>query len=515
MKIKHFLPSRALFRDTWIIAFLILVLIYILPIWIFKYFPSQDGPSHIYNSFILKNYNNPEYEFSKYYDIRKAPVPNWASHVFMMLMMYVVPPLVSEKLLLTGYVILMAFSALYFVNSVGKGRIPLAFLAFFFIYNYISLMGFYNFSLGFGMFMLVLGYWWRRFDDFGVKNAVVLGILFLILYFCHPLPLVMAAFCIGVGAVVFFRPSKWKQSLFSLVCMIPSGGLTLYYVLTRDTPPVPGAWTLSRLWEYFTRNESLAFHSESQIILGKITNVIFLVLLLYSLVRDHVLKENWRLGLRISRKDLIFILCGVFFVIYIKAPDGMSGGGFIKTRLAMFPFMIIIPWFSWNMPKFLRWILVGVIISLAVIYVVHMSYYHKIINEEIEVYNSGCDSVERNTVLLPLCFDYIGKSWRIGVFTHTPGYYGYKRGCINLINYEAGGTDYFPTIFKPDFHRPTISEVHTGQANINLNVYKDNIDYVLTWAMVPGSDIEKRVMELYELVKQNGKLKIFRRKNDG
>jgi len=50
--LKYFRSSLPL-SNKWTIAFLFLVLIYILPIWIFKYFPSQDGPAHIYNSFIL------------------------------------------------------------------------------------------------------------------------------------------------------------------------------------------------------------------------------------------------------------------------------------------------------------------------------------------------------------------------------------------------------------------------------------------------------------------------------
>jgi len=512
--ISEYLRSHPLSVNLWTLAFIVLTLVYILPIWVFEYFPSQDGPSHIYNSFILRHYNDPDYVFNEFYDIRKAPVPNWASHASMMLLMYLAPPLIAEKILLTGYIILMAVSALYLLSAVNENRMPLVFIAFPFIYNYLFLMGFYNFALGTGMFMLVLGYWWKHFDTFGVKNAITVCLLLIILYFCHPVPLTLAIFSIVIAAATNLLPrfTRWKQVLSTFLCMLPAIGLTLYYTTTRGTEH-SNSWELGRLWQYFIRNESLAYHSESQIIFGKIVAGVFLSLFLYTLIREHFFTKEWRFGLRLHKKDLFLILCIAFFVIYMKAPDSMSGGGFIKTRLSLFPFLIIIPWLSWDMPKVARGIVGGMLILLATAYIAHTSYYHKTLSDDIEIYNSGYDAVEKNKVLLPLAFDYVGKSWRIGIYTHTPGYYGYRTGCINLINYEAG-TDYFPTIFKPDFNRPSIAQVHVKQTEIDFAKYVNDIDYVFTWALPPESDMEARILEHYSLTKHNGNLKIFKRKNE-
>lgn len=372
-------------------------------------------------------------------------------------------------------------------------------------------MGFYNFSLAVGMFPLVLGYWWRHFDTFDAKKSIVLGLLLIVLYFCHLVPLALAMFSITIAVIVKLPPkfTKWKQALLTFICMIPAACMTLYYTSTRGTERT-GVWALNRMWQYFIRNESLAYHSESQIIFGKIVTGAFAVLLLYTIIRDHFFTEEWRFRMKLHYRDILLILCAAFFIIYIKAPDGMSGGGFIKTRMSLFPFLVIIPLLSWNMPKIAKGIVGGMLLILAVAYIAHMSYYHKAINDDIEVYTSGYDAVEKNKVLLPLAFDYVGKSWRIGVFTHTPGYYGYKTGCINLINYEAG-TDYFPTIFKPEFNRPTIGEVHTQQTQIDFTKYLNDIDYILTWALPVGSDVEIRILNHYKLIKHNENLKIFKR----
>ena len=128
--------------NPWTLVFLLLVFLYILPIWVFKYFPTQDGASHIENAFILRHYNDPEYVFNEFYEIRKSPIPNWTSHVFMMLFMYLVPPLIAEKLFLTGYIVLMAGGMLYLLNAVERGRTPLVFIGFPFIYNLLLQKGF-------------------------------------------------------------------------------------------------------------------------------------------------------------------------------------------------------------------------------------------------------------------------------------------------------------------------------------------------------------------------------------
>jgi hypothetical protein len=162
------------------------------------------------------------------------------------------------------------------------------------------------------------------------------------------------------------------------------------------------------------------------------------------------------------------------------------------------------------MPKAVKGVAGGALVLLATVYIAHASYYHKILSDDMKVYTSGYDAVEKNKVILPLGFDYVGRSWRIGIYTHPLAYYGYETGCINLINYEAG-TDYFPTIFKPDFHRPSVATVHVKQTEIDFAEYLGDIDYVITWALAPGSDVETRILCYYSLIKQNGNLKIFKR----
>jgi len=494
---------------------LFMVLLYILPIWVFKYFPSQDGPCHIYNSFIMRHYNDPDYVFNQFYEVRKSPIPNWASHFTMMLLMYIVPPPTAERLLLTGYIILMAASILYLLNASGKGRTPLAFIGLPFIYNYLFLMGFYNFCLSVALLIFSVGYWWKHFYSFSLKNAAILSLLLVLLYFCHLVPLVLALFSIAVISVLSL-PSRfrvWKQFILSLLCMLPSIGLSIFYLKTRGMAQNAAAWTLKQHWLYFVRNESLAYYSQSQILLGKIVTGAFAALFFYTFVRDRFFTKKWHFKLRVQRRDFFLLLCAAFFVIYLKSPAGMSGGGFIKTRLAYMPFLIIIPWLSWDMPKIARGIVGTALVLLSAAYITHASYYHKILSDDMKIYTSGYDAIEKNKVVLPLAFNRVGKGWRIGMFLHSVGHYGYKTGCIELDNYEAT-TSYFPTYFKPDLHRPLLSTIESKPAEIDFAEYAADIDYVITWALEDESEVEARILEHYNLVKRNGNLKIFGREEE-
>ena len=42
---------------TWMHLFILLLVLHLTPLWGFTYFPSQDGPSHIYNALMLKEYH--------------------------------------------------------------------------------------------------------------------------------------------------------------------------------------------------------------------------------------------------------------------------------------------------------------------------------------------------------------------------------------------------------------------------------------------------------------------------
>jgi hypothetical protein len=77
----------------------------ILPLWMFPFIPTQDGPSHLANARILERLVADDPLYSKVFDIRPEPLPNWTTQALLWFLMLMVPAAIAEKILLTGYVI--------------------------------------------------------------------------------------------------------------------------------------------------------------------------------------------------------------------------------------------------------------------------------------------------------------------------------------------------------------------------------------------------------------------------
>jgi hypothetical protein len=176
---------------------LALILIHLIPIWAFKYFPSQDGPAHMNNATIIREYHDRPI-FREYYSLNKDLVPNWVGHLVLTGLMSLMPALVAEKMLLSGYVILLPLSVCYVLHTIHPDGTFLTVLIFPFVYNLLLHMGFYNFSYSLVMFFFVVGYWLKHYEGFTRRDMLMLTILSLVLYFCHIVSLVDAYMAIGL-----------------------------------------------------------------------------------------------------------------------------------------------------------------------------------------------------------------------------------------------------------------------------------------------------------------------------
>lgn len=491
----------------------ILTLIHVIPIWLITYYPSQDGPCHIFNSFMLKEYSNPQYPlFREFYEINKRLLPNWFSHLTLAGLMYIFSPLVAEKVLLTAYVLLFSAAIYYFLESVERGRNFLGLFGFFFIYNYLLHMGFYNFAYSVPLYLISVGYWWRNRDHFGLKQIAILDLILILNYFCHLVSLVLSVISILFLALLVYK-LKLKKILILLFSMFPAYWLTLSYLMFKGTQR--GArWDFENLYRYLLSIGSMVSYNRMQYWVSVPLAIIFGLLILYTLFKDKLRLKNGRLIYRWGQKDYFLLLFCLIVLIYFIAPDGVSGGGFITTRLCLYPFLVILGWLSSDYPKVLKFALGAVVIALMLFNVGYTAYYYRLLDADMKEYVSGVDAVKSNSALLPLSFDHHGRSLRIGLFLHAVGHYGVRTGGIDLDNYEAE-TGYFPTKFRfpAGEKRPELGLIEGKAADIDIGKYLDTVDYVLAWSLKPESEFYQRLTEHYKLVKRNGRMSVFERKS--
>ncbi len=152
------------------------------PIWAWPYFPSQDGPSHVDNALIFKDYAA-EPRYQEYFRLRFEPLPNWFTQAALILLLWAAPPFLAEKILLTVYAILFPLALAYLNRAVQPTRGEIGLLVgSLSTYHFLLYKGFYNFSFGVLFYLVLLGYWWQHQDRCDRRTAVVLNLLLILTY---------------------------------------------------------------------------------------------------------------------------------------------------------------------------------------------------------------------------------------------------------------------------------------------------------------------------------------------
>src|SRR6185503_15662579 len=118
------------------------------------------------------------------------------------------PPLIAEKVFLSLYVISFPLGFLYFLGAVDPAKKPLALLSFGFVYNYLFMLGFFNFVFSVPLAFWTLGYFWKRRSHLTRGNVVVLNLMLLLVYVAHLISYVVVVGAIGFLAAVQFQKDR-------------------------------------------------------------------------------------------------------------------------------------------------------------------------------------------------------------------------------------------------------------------------------------------------------------------
>ena len=509
--------------------FFVLTLLYLLPIWSIQFFPTQDGPSHVYNSFILKEYfNTKQYPLlQQYYDLNLQPMPNWFGHIVIASLMFIVDPLIAEKIMLSGYVILFLYAGRFLIIGVGRSsflsdKSPYSFcsdistnslplLLFPFVYNYLLHMGFYNFSYSLGFCLLAVGYWWENHQKLGYKQAILFNLIMVCCYFSHMVSTVIALIAVSILWLTTIRLSNLKKHLWQIPMLLPSCVLPIWFILSHGTKSNHIHWSIRRLYEYVSSLEVLFSFTTFQLKLGKILATCFLLLLILTAL--NLVSNVWKKRhLSFQYKDSFFLISLVCVVLYVLVPDGMSGGGFISHRLSLYPFLFLIPFFQLPKYQLTRWIVFSILILIALINFGYMINLYPKLDKDMQEFRSGLHQISPNSRILPLVFDSRGRCQRIGMFLHAIGYYCAYTGGVEWDNYEAN-TDYFPILFNPSFKdvRPNLSIIESKPREMKIAPYVDLVDFIYTWSLPVDSEIQKRIEANYQLVFEKQRTRIYKR----
>ena len=484
-----------------------------MPIWRFKFFPSSDGPSHIYNTQVLKYSANPRSLYHEYFDLNLGPYPNWTSSLIMLAFQYMVPPLLAEKLLLTFYIVFFVFAFQYLLDASGNCTKLFLLFSYLYLYNFLLLMGFYSYSLGVPLLLLTVGFFWKNKESLNWKRAGFLCFLGLALYLSHPVPYMVAIFVIVLSSLLYFK-NRWNEISKVLICLVPSFALCFYYlyafrIFTRQKAPSHFQKLSEVVTDMISQKFLISVDTQKQPILAAACGILIMLLAAITIKKKITIRNN-TFSYEFNQKDYFFLIFLMAFVLSIVTPDAIAGhGSYIFQRILLIASLLIIPWLSDELGRILKSFVAVFLICLVLMNfsIIYHSFF--IINNELDEFTRCKPKVGHHNTLIPLIFKRNTQSSINLAFLHAASYYCLDNFNINLANYEAD-KNYFPVRFRQEVERPDVYHVFDDRASLDFSSLARYVKYIVVYG--GNKNVMEKVKKHYFTVCHNGKTRIFQSK---
>jgi len=492
----------------WRVLFLFLFAIEILPIWFFTFFPSHDGPSHIYNAYVLKSFfTGTPPRIAEYYKLNAFPFPNWSSHPFMGTLMLIVTPETAHKILLTVILTLFPLSIFYFLEAVKKQKSIYVVVGFLFNYHFMLHYGFYNFSLSAPFYFFSLGYYWKHKDSFNIKKLFILTLLMLATYFCHMITftLLVSSLTLLVITAQYKQPCQLLKHLAGVVPFL----VVMVAFILQFSYGERREYFAKKYWlEYFFDIGSLVYYTDAHFFITRPLVIVGIMVFLATLLQIYFKKKSaepvWHFLV------IALLLSSLYFIL----PWRLASGALLNDRVNFFIFLVVLPFLSEDFSRQFKRALVAFLVVACIVHVGITYRYYYYLDKGLREFTSARHLIEPDSTVLALSSDWW--SYEIDVhyvepFVQAVNYYCLNNGCVNLGNYEAQ-FDYFPVNW---------SKKHSGK-----------IDYVIAWKLTTGGNIwstdfeaggwqnidlralRKSLKTDYDLIYFSGKnLKLYRHKS--
>jgi hypothetical protein len=502
-------------------VFWALAVAHVIPVWSFRYIPTQDGPSHVNNAQIIRDLHNPEAGYDRFFEVKLDPLPNLTSHLLLAGLMYVVPPLIAEKLLVTGYILGFAGSFRYFLGAFGPDHRPLSWAGLLFVFNRCFWMGFYNYCLSLVLLWWILGFVIRRLGTLQAGGAFALVLLFTAAYFTHLAGFLMAA-AGAILAAVLMPPRKPAVIGLIILAALPAGCLTMNYLeetgFTRSSAAMrvvydplarfEGNWRETEIENDLAaiENEVFAFHAGMKSSFGTIFGIYLLALTMLTIAippaasrsaqQNETVTNNESRPTNHEKGPLFPAVFGLLLLAaYLTVPDhlgggdhGLPNGGFLKCRLALLPPLL---WLACVREPSFRPLQISLRIGIAAVVgwnLILVNNTFRDVNSELARYTAGIEAVGRGHRILAMQ----SGGWRspfANPMTHAVDYYCLETGNVNIDNYES---------YMPHFPVKNRKDVGRGRG-------ADDFDVLICWQS--GAGMGGGWVPIF----QEGPLRIYRR----
>lgn len=477
----------------------LLLFLYLLPLWVYPLFPSQDGPSHLYNTVVFTDLLwNPRSFFSIFYEINARPFPNWTFTALATVLYPLLPIVVVEKLILSAYLGGLVLAGFYFVRSIDTEKTPLGLGFFLFGYNWFLLMGFYNFCLSMPLALFVIGYGLRHRGVLNPRRLVLMAVLFLLLYFSHLVSFGVAALALLVAFGCFGQRRLYAlgqlavSAIPALVC-----GLWNYSGGTHaDTPvywlPVNlhAANTITfKIGPLFRFGEAIWF-AALWCVLG---------FCLYRTVRSSRPAK--------TEDRIVWGFVAVAVALCWFVPYNLLGGTSLNDRFALYVGLFLIAAISWKAlepSKNLLFVAFTVLVAAQLLYL-HISFRQW--NQQLAPFTRAAQHIDPQVRVLPLLFSENVVGFYANPLLHADSHALLQKRGVSPCNYEAY-LDHFPAVYNTNAPLPAPVNWHQPRSFLERDMAK-HYEFVLLWD-AEESVLRHSTLRPFREVFAEGKLKLLK-----
>ncbi len=334
------------------------------PVWGVEYFVNQDGSAHVHSAYLMTEILRGNPFVSDTYVLNSICVPNSSVHIILALLLQVFSAFTTTKIVVCGLFagVVASVGWLRFA-TVGNDGLKTSLLVGAAIgFNWLWLVGFYNFIFSVIIFAFTLGLYWKWRQRINVFRAIVLVLLFISAYFSHIIGFAILAGSVVVLALSADRTHRNRTVIWTLFCLLPVVPLTICYMsMSADGSSVFPVWrslaetfSLSNLFNQIRAADPFAiigrtafpFVEMPQKWFAIFTPALWMTVAIISLLLITVRMRPT--GGYFSNIYFPFtVLFAIAAVISVFGPDdfGISRGGVIRERIVICGLIFFVPLF--------------------------------------------------------------------------------------------------------------------------------------------------------------------------
>jgi len=331
--------------------FAALVALLLVPVWAFPYFPSQDGPSHLFNSHVFLAYSQVP-AFQQAFSPQIPPAGNLTGHALAIFLLKIgVPAADCEKILASICIAGLAAAFYYALTGVTTAPRANALLILPFLYNWPLQMGFWSFSLGVPLVLVCAGLCLRYAGRWDAKHTWQLLLAAAAVYACHPIS--WAASALVTGLIVLAHdaprlaagPSRRRavmQIALPMAVFVPFIVPNLLFAAHNENLRWDHISSLrERFWPVYNMTALQLFEGDVWPV-----KILFLVLMAVS-AANLLLRVR---GRRIGWIDTLLASAAVFIVMGMWSPARVGEGTYLQVRLFLFAYLLWMLWLAATVP---------------------------------------------------------------------------------------------------------------------------------------------------------------------